>query len=307
MRDLNDFFYFAKVIECGGFMAAGRQLGVPKSRLSRRVAELEAKLGVRLLHRTTRRLALTEVGESFYRHCQAMLAEAEAAEEAIARATAEPRGPVRVSCPEMLAKTLLAERLPRFLAAHPKVRVLLEITGRPVDLIEEGIDVALRVRSRIDDSASLVVRRLGISHMALVASPALLAELGQPSSPAGLANWPSLAMSRPDGRSEWNLLDEVGQLYTVQLDAPRLMSDDLMVLAAAAIGGVGAAVLPTLVCHEALDDGRLVRLLPGYEIPGGILHAAFPSRRHLVPAVRAFIDFLADELVPDDHPAYVRV
>ncbi|KZE35090.1 DNA-binding transcriptional LysR family regulator [Crenobacter luteus] len=304
MQDLNDFFYFAKVVECGGFMAAGRRLGVPKSRLSRRVAELEARLGVRLLHRTTRRLALTEVGESFYRHCEAMLAEAEAAEETIARVTAEPRGPVRVSCPEMLAKTLLAPHLPRFLAAYPQVRLLLEVTGRPVDLIEEGIDVAIRVRSRIDDSASLVARPLGISRVELVASPALVATLGQPSSPAELAGWPALTMSRPDGRGEWRLIDAVGQLYTVTLDAPRLSGDDLMVLAAAAIAGVGAAALPTLVCHEALADGRLVRLLPGYEIPGGILHAVYPGRRHLVPAVRAFVDFLTDELVPRDHPAY---
>jgi len=166
MQDLNDLFYFAKVVECGGFMAAGRKFGLPKSRLSRRVAELESRLGVRLLQRTTRKLALTEVGASYYEHCRAVLAEAEAAEETILRATAEPRGLVRVSCPEMVAKSLLGPALPRFLAANPQVRIWLDTTGRRVDLIEEGIDVALRVRSVIEESASLVARSLGVGRFA---------------------------------------------------------------------------------------------------------------------------------------------
>ena len=294
MHDLNDLYFFAKVVEHGGFMAAARQIGVPKSRLSRRVAELEAQLGVQLLQRTTRRLALTEVGQAYFGHCQAMLAEAEAAQEAIARATDVPRGLVRVSCPDLLAQSLLAPLLPEFMAQYPEVRILLEVTGRRVDLINDGIDVALRVRLRLEDSASIVARPLGQSSSFLVASPSLLAERGLPQRPSDLASWPALVMSRPDGRGEWTMHDEVGQLYTVQLAAPRLMTDNLVVLAQAAIDGCGVAALPVLVCQQALADGRLRRLLPNFSMPGGILHLAFTGRRHLVPAVRVFVDFLVE-------------
>ncbi|PTU69601.1 LysR substrate-binding domain-containing protein [Chromobacterium haemolyticum] len=304
MQDLNDLLYFAKVVEHGGFMAAGRVLGIPKSRLSRRVAELEQRLGVRLLQRTTRRLSLTEIGQQYYQHCQAMLEEAEAADEAIARSSAEPRGLIKVSCPELLSKTLLAPALPRFMARHPLLRVQLDSSNRRVDLIEEGVDVAIRVRNLIEDSANLVVRRLATAQTSLVASPALLAKRPAPKHPADMAGWPALTMSRPDGRGQWALLDQAGHAYTVQIDSPRLMTDDLIVLRDAAIAGLGVAALPELVCHEALQTGQLVRLLPDYDIPWGILHAAFPTRRGLLPAVRAFIDFLATELIPPDHPVY---
>ncbi|CUA81886.1 MULTISPECIES: LysR substrate-binding domain-containing protein [Gulbenkiania] len=307
MSDLNDLYYFAKVVEYGGFMAAGRALGVPKSRLSRRVAELEERLGVRLLHRTTRKLALTDLGTQYYRHCQAMLAEAEAAQETIDRARAEPRGVVRVSCPELLCKTLLAPVLPGFMQRNPQVKVWLEITNRRVDLLEEGVDVALRVRPQMEDSASLVARRLGISGYALVASPALLATHGMPRRPEDLLAMPVVAMSRPDNRTSIVLTDPTGTTQTLTFDSPRLMGDDLVLLSAAAEAGIGIGALPTLVCHEAMAAGRLVALLPEYQLPGGILHAVFPSRRGLVPAVRAFIDFLVEELVPPNHPAYDRL
>lgn len=292
MQDLNDFYFFAKVVEYGGFMAAAAQIGVPKSRVSRRVAALEAQLGVQLLQRTTRRLALTEVGTAFYHHCQGMLAEAEAAQEAIARVTAAPRGLVRVSCPDLLAQSLLAPLLPEFMLQHPQVRISLEVTGRRVDLIDDGIDVALRVRTRLEDSASVVARPLGQSSLMLVASPALVAAQGMPQVPSDLAGWPALVMSRPDGRGQWIMHDEVGQLYTLQIDEPRLMSDHFPVLAQAAIDGCGVTALPAMACQAALADGRLLHLLPGFSMPGGILHLAFTGRRHMVPAVRSFIDFL---------------
>lgn len=307
MRDLNDLLFFAKVAEHGGFNAASRVLGIPKSRLSRRVAGLEQQLGVRLLQRTTRKLALTEVGASFYGHCQAMLAEAEAAEESISHITAEARGLIRVSCPELLAKTLLGPLLPRFMQRHPQVRLQLESTNRRVNLIEEGIDVALRIRSVIEDSASLVVHRIGNSPLLMVASPALLEQYGTPASPAELARLPALSMNWPDGRCHFALLDAVGHDYSVQIEQPRLITDDLMVQTEAAEAGLGVAVLPARLCQSALADGRLVRLLPDYDIPGGILHAVFPSRRGLVPAVRAFIDFLATELVLPGYPGYERL
>ena len=305
MQDLNDLLYFAKVVEHGGFIAASRMLGIPKSRLSRRVAELEERLGVRLLQRTTRRLALTEVGSSYYQHCQAMLAEAEAAEEAIARISAEPRGLVRVSCPELLAKTLLAPSLPRFMQRYPQVRIALEATNRRVDLIEDNIDVALRVRNSIDNSANLVVRQLAVSQVILVASPDFMRQHPMPRTPADLAGLPALTMSRADGRGQWQLLDQAGHSYSLQIDQPRLMTDDLLVLLEAAMAGLGVAALPVMVCDEAIHQGRLLRLLPEFDSPWGILHAAFTTRRGLSPAIRAFIDFLVAELIPPGHPSYL--
>src|SRR5215207_3321257 len=161
MQDLNDMLYFAEVVDKGGFAAAGRALGIPKSKLSRRVAELESRLGVRLLQRTTRKLSLTEAGELYHRHCVAMREDAEAAEEAVAVVQGEPRGTIRVSCPVTLAQSTIGPLLPQFLARHPQVRVDMQVTNRVIDLVQEGVDVALRVRPTLDDSGTLIVKRLG--------------------------------------------------------------------------------------------------------------------------------------------------
>src|SRR5690606_23617047 len=178
MQDLNDMLYFAEVVKHGSFAAAGRALGLPKSRLSRRVAKLESGLGVRLLQRTTRKLSLTTAGKLYYRHCSAMCDEAEAAAAAVAQVQTEPRGVIRVVCPVTLAQSAVGPILADYLLKHPMVQVDLSVSNRVVDLVEEGVDVALRVRASIEDSGSLVVKRLGESQALLVASPALLERQG---------------------------------------------------------------------------------------------------------------------------------
>ena len=296
VQDLNDMLYFAEVAERGGFAAAGRALGIPKSRLSRRVAELEAQLGVRLLQRTTRKLSLTDVGDAYLRHCQAVREAAQAAADTVAQVHAEPRGTVRLSCPVTLAQTVLAELMPQFLARYPQVRVDMQVSNRVVDLVEEGLDVALRVRATLDDSASMVVKRLDDAAQILVASPALLARQGHPASLADLARLDSLAMSASDGRSSLRLLDPQGQEHTLQ-HTPRYVADDLLTLKFAALAGTGMCWLPDYLCHAELRQGALVHLLLGWAPPRGIVHAVFPSRRGLSPAVRGFLDFLG-ETVP---------
>jgi DNA-binding transcriptional LysR family regulator len=181
--DLNDLQFFAGVVEHGGYAAAERALGIPKSRLSRRIAQLEADLGVRLLQRSTRKFAVTEIGQDVYRHAQNMIAESQAAREAVERVSAEPRGLVRVSAPVELAQRMIAPLLPDFMAAHPQVRVQLLVANRRVDVIPEGIDVALRVRTKLDEDGELVLRRFGQVAELLVASPAYLAERGRPAHP----------------------------------------------------------------------------------------------------------------------------
>jgi DNA-binding transcriptional LysR family regulator len=295
MQDLNDMLYFAEVVERGGFAAAGRALGLPKSRLSRRVAALEAQLGVRLLQRTTRKLSLTEVGEAYLRHCQALRESAQAAADTVAQVQTEPRGTLRVACPVTLAQTMLAELMPDFLARHPLVRVEMLVSNRVVDLVEEGVDVALRVRTTLDDSGSLVIKRLGDDAPVLVASPALLARQGTPATLEELGRLDSMAMSTTDGRASVRLTGPDGRETTVQ-HTPRYVADDLLTLHVAALAGTGMCWLPSYMCEDDLRQGRLVRLLPDWQPPRGIVHAVFPSRRGLTPAVRRFLDFLGEQV-----------
>ncbi|GAB7126449.1 LysR family transcriptional regulator [Silvimonas sp. JCM 19000] len=296
MQDLNDMLYFAEVVERGGFAAAGRVLGIPKSRLSRRLQELEARLGVRLLQRTTRRLALTEIGELYYRHCQAIRDEANAAAEAVERVHAAPRGTIKMTVPVTLAQTVIGEVIPGFLARYPQVRVNMQVTNRVIDLLEEGVDVALRVRFTLQDSASLVVKQLGMTGGTLVASPAQLARQGQPTRPEELSWLDTLAMNATDGRATWNLIGPHGEEHQL-IHYPRYVADDMVTLKYAAVAGIGAMFIPEYLCQTELNNGQLIPVLPDWAPARAYVHAVFPSRRGLVPAVRHFLDYL-DEALP---------
>jgi DNA-binding transcriptional LysR family regulator len=184
MQDLNDLYYFVHVVEHDGYAAAGRALGMPRSKLSRRIMTLEERLGVRLLQRSTRKLTVTEIGQEYYRHCVAMLAEAAAAEEAIERSRAEPQGLVRISAPPALVCFEVGPMIARYMAAHPRVTIELESTSRRVDVIGEGIDVALRVRFPPLEQSELVMRTLGESPQRMVASPNLVKGMTLPLVPA---------------------------------------------------------------------------------------------------------------------------
>jgi DNA-binding transcriptional LysR family regulator len=293
--DLNDLQFYAMVVEHGGFAAAERALGVPKSRLSRRIAQLESDLGVRLLQRSTRKFAVTDVGQSVYRHAQTMLAEAQAAREAVDRVSAAPRGVIKVSCPVALAQELLAPLLPEFMKKHPQVRIQLHVSNRRVDVIQEGFDVALRVRSQLTDDGEMVARSFGQLRELLVASPKYLDRVGRPATPADLAGHTTLSMSEDDSRQRWTLHGPDGHAQKVDL-TPALMAQDFPLLLAAARDGLGVVLLPELSCAEAIRKGELEVVLPEWNLPQGICHAIYPSRRGLLPAVRVFIDFLADRL-----------
>src|SRR3990167_1850703 len=301
MQDTNDMLYFAEVVDRGGFAAAGRHLGLPKSKLSRRVAELEARLGVRLLQRTTRKLSLTEVGEVYHRHCVAMREDAEAAAEAVEQAQTEPRGTIRVACPVTLAQSTVGPIMALFLARHPQVRVDMRVSNRVVDLVEEGVDVALRVRPTLDDSGSLVVKKLGESNTVLVASPLQLERQGQPASIDDLARMDTIAMSAVDGRATLVLQGPGGAVHNL-VHQPRYVADDLLTLKFAALQGTGMCFLPDYMCRRELEQGRLVHVLPGWAPQRGIFHAVYPSRRGMVPAVRRFLDFLDEHTSNEGMP-----
>jgi DNA-binding transcriptional LysR family regulator len=295
MQDLNDLQFFAVVVEHGGYAAAERALGIPKSRLSRRITQLEADLGVRLLQRSTRKFAVTDVGQSVYRHAQSMLAEAQAAREAVERVSAEPRGVIKVSSPAALAQDVLAQLLPDFLRRYPLVRLQLHVSNRRVDIINEGFDVALRVRSDLRDDGELVLRRFGDIRELLVASPAYLDRAGRPHVPEDLAGHTTLSMSEDESRQRWQLHGAGDEVRKVDIQ-PVLMAHDFPLLMAAATDGLGIALLPESTCAEAVRRGQLEVVLPEWHLPMGICHAVFPSRRGLLPAVRVLIDFLAERL-----------
>ncbi len=295
LADLNDLRFFAAVVDHGGFSAAGRALGVPKSRLSKRVALLEERLGVRLLQRTTRRFAVTEVGERFYTHCRAMIEEAQAAQDAVAELSVEARGVVRMSCPVALAQTVLAYLVPDFLALHPKVQVRLVATNRRVDLISEGIDIALRVRDKLDADASLILRSVGQSRVLLCASKAFLDAHGRPQRPAQLESLPLLSWYEHEGAQTLELIGADGARVSAEMQA-RLICGEFHVILEAARRGIGVAALPEFVCAPAVQSGELELVLPDWSVPQGITHFVYASRRGLLPGVRAFVDFLAERL-----------
>ena len=293
--DLNDLYFFVQVVDHGGFTAAADALDIPKSRLSRRIAELEKLLGVRLLHRTSRRIALTEVGSQFYQHCVAMIIEAHAAEDVVQRTLVEPVGAIRFSAPEGMIDMILSDLLPRFMAMHPKVQVMTQITNRNVDLVEERMDVALRINSQALENSSLVQANLCSTPWGLYASPSFMERAGKLQNPADLAALDALVFGMDDEAPAWRLLNQAGEEQVVALK-PRMRSDNIRLLKKAALAHMGVIALPRHACSEDIAQKSLQRVLPDWRPPSGQVRLLFPTRRGLVPAVRAYIEFLKAEL-----------
>ncbi|WP_232818296.1 LysR family transcriptional regulator [Zobellella maritima] len=300
MQDLNDLYYYAAVVEHGGFAPAGRALGIPKSKLSRRIALLEERIGARLLQRSTRHFSVTEVGQTFYAHCRAMLVEAEAAHEAVAMTHAEPCGVVRVTCPIALLYAHIGVMLADFMGLYPQVKVYLEATNRQVDPVGEAIDMAIRVRPPPIEDSELVMRTFSDRGQCLVASPGLLARCGSPREPGELGALPSLALGNaPQERYVWELGGPGGTHAQVD-HQPRFVTTDMFALRTAAVAGVGVVQLPVMMVTRELASGALARLLPQWQPPREIIHAVFPSRRGLLPSVRALLDYLAERFAELD-------
>ncbi len=295
MQDLNDLYYFALVVDHAGFAAAERASGIPKSRLSRRITQLESDLGVRLLQRSTRRFSVTDVGNGVYRHAQTMLAEAQAARDVVDRLSAEPRGVVRISIPVSLAQQQMPMLLPEFMARYPQVRLQLHVSNRRVDLINEGFDLALRVRSRLDDDGSLVMRSFGQVQELLVASPKYLDGMGRPRDPDELSGHVTLSVSEEEAHQRWELHGPKGEVRRIELK-PRVSAFDFPMLRSLVQQGVGITMLPEILCAELVRNGDLEVVLPQWRLPQGTCHVVFASRRGLLPAVRVFIDFLVEKM-----------
>ncbi|MBN8233352.1 LysR family transcriptional regulator [Corallococcus macrosporus] len=289
--NLNDLHFFVQAVESGGFAAAARRLGIPKSTVSKRVAELEDALGARLIQRTSRSFTLTDVGRDFLDHARAAVLEAEAAENVVRRRQAEPAGVVRITTSVPTAQFRLADRLPLLALAHPKVHVELHATDRFVDLVQEGFDIAVRSHFAPLPASGLVQRRLGVDSTILVASPGYLSSRGRIRRPEDLSEHDGLLTSAT--ATSWRLRGRTGETVTVTPRA-RMTADESQVLLQAVTAGLGVVCLPETFTRVHEEAGRLVRVLPGWTAGTVTTTILTPHRRGQLPAVRAVIDFLME-------------
>ncbi len=290
--NLNDLTLFVRAVDSGGFAAAGRRLGLPKSTISKRVAELEAELGARLIHRTSRSFVLTELGRDFYDHAQAALIEAEAAENVVRRRLAEPSGTVRITASVPTAQFQLSGRLPELARAYPKIRLQLHVTDRFVDLVQEGFDIAVRSHFAPLPDSELVQRRMKVERITLVAAPDYLARRGTPREPEDLKDHDGL-LTGPTATA-WRLRRQDGREEQVA-PVSSFVADESVVLLKAAAAGLGIACLPEAMTAAARKEGTLAPVLPEWEAGTVWTTLLTTHRRGQLPAVRAVIDFLSKE------------
>lgn len=287
--DLNAVAIFIQIVEKKSLTAAARALELPKSTVSRKLSQLEARLGVRLLQRTPRQLRLTEAGVLFHERCADLLARVEEAESAVSGLQEIPRGRLRVSAGLDFGTTVLGPLVQGFVQLHPQLTVELVLSDRTVDLVGESFDVAIRIGSVRD--TSLVARRLGPTHGVLCASPAYLARQGTPAAPEELARHACVVFNSPPHTDEWKLQGPEG-LRTVRVSGP-LFVNSLTLVRDAALAGLGIARLPLFICGVDLEAGRLRRVLPSWSTDERLVHAVYPSSKNLSRKVRVFVDFLA--------------
>jgi DNA-binding transcriptional LysR family regulator len=286
MTDLNDVLVFTRVVQSGSFTGAARALDTTKSSVSRKVTELEDRLGARLLQRTTRKLSLTDVGRAYYESCARIIAELEAADLAVGRTQSAPRGLLRVTVP--LSFSLFGGIVAEFLARHPDVQVEIVATDRQVDLVEEGFDLAIRAGVLAD--STLIARPLGSIRRLLVAAPGYLKQHGQPKVPADLEKHACLVFAAAPAPVQWTLRSQ-GRAVKVAAHA-RLAGNDFELLREAARTGLGIASLPEYLCTDDFARGRLRPVLGKWCTDVTPVHAVYPTTRHLSPKVITFVELV---------------
>ncbi len=292
--DLNDYFYFLHVAEKGGFTRAAESLGIPKSRLSRHIAQLEERLDTILIQRTTRQSKLTELGEVFYQRARAVVDQVELAEAEVKRKKNLLQGNVTLSCSVGVAQFALKELIARFMADNPLVTVLQQVTNQSVDLVASGVDMSIRGHTDPLPDSTLVPRLLAVVEWNLFAAPDYLANEAPITSPAHLAGHKSLALGWQATGDQWKLVDEAGTEEIVQI-APRLKSDDMSTLKQAAREGLGIVALPAYTCRDELASGQLVNALPGWHAGRANLSLVMQRRRGFAAPVVALQEYLQAE------------
>lgn len=292
MDRLTGMEVFTRVAQSGSFSTAARQMGMSKSAASKHVAELETRLGVRLLNRTTRRLALTEAGRAYVERCQRILEDLNETELSVRDLHREPRGMLKLTAPVAFASEHLAPALPAFLAQHPHIEIDMHLSDRFVDLLDEGFDLALRI-GRLADS-SLVARRIGQVRRIVCAAPSYLKQHGAPETPAALRGHNCLHYTNISLDEEWRFTDKAGAPIPSAIAAGSVRANDGQALRAVAVAGAGIVSLPDFLVAREIHDGKLTPLLEAYAQTESPIHAVYPHNRHLSGKVRAFVDFLAE-------------
>ena len=282
---------FVKVVEHGSFARAAERLNMSTSAVSRHVAELEAHLETRLLNRTTRRISLTESGQAFYERTLQLLADLEEAESAASSSTAAPRGTMRLTCSINFGVRHLAPAIGSFQARFPEVLFDLSVSDRFVDLVEEGLDLAIRIGDI--GNANLIARKIGEMRMVCAASPAYLRQHGLPRRPEDLVRHNCLTYEYAPVRNQWSFLDKAGDEIKVRV-AGSVHGNNGEILAAIAAEGVGIACEPDFIINPLIKAGKLVPILKGFQSGPSPIYAIYPSRRHLSAKVRTFVDFLVE-------------
>lgn len=296
MLNLNDLYFFTQAVDNGSFAAAARRLDCPKSTISKRVAALEKTLGAQLVHRTSRRFSLTDVGREVYDHARAAMIEAEAVEAVVHRRLAEPSGTVRITASVPTAQFQLADRLPLLARQYPKLTVQLHVTDRFIDLVQDGFDIAVRSHFEPLPDSDLIQRRLSEDRIILVAAPSYVDQHGEPTTPEVLSEHWGLMSNMT--MKPWRLSDSDGRTVEV-VPRPQFYSDESVTLIRAAVTGLGIVCLPEMISAEALREGQLVRILPTWTAGTVMSTILTPHKRGQLPAVRAVIDFLVEEAASD--------
>lgn len=290
--DADDLLLFARVMEAGSFSRAAERVHWPKSTVSRRIAALEARLGEKLLQRTTRKLALTDFGAGVLEHARSVAAEVDAALALALHRQSKPSGRLRVSMPADFAEKVAVHMLSEFALRYPEVQLELDLTPRRVDLIGEGFDLAIRMGT-LDDDSQLAARRLATTYWGLYASPDYLARVGEPLLPQALESMHGLMlMSRTGEAVPWQLSRQGGDPVVVR-PAQRSLANSPSLLAQLAERGVGIAGIDRLLVSDALAQGRLQRLLPDWSLPGSVAWAVFPERRLMPLRTRVFLEAMS--------------
>lgn len=290
--DLNEMAIFAHVVEAGSFTGAAKHLGLPKSTISRKITQLEERLGVRLIQRTTRSLNLTDTGTAYYNQCSRILTEIEEANLAVTQMQSTPTGTLRVSAPVLFGSTVLAPLIAEFLNQHPQINIDLLLSDQQLDLIQDGIDMSFRV-GQLEDS-SLIGRYLGDVRGILCASPEYLKNNPTPTHPNELLE-NHVLMTAPQW-SQWHMTGPNKEEVNLTVGKTRVAANDFATLYALALAGSGIAPLPMMIAAPAIRHGKLIAILPNWPFDSAPVHALYPSNRHLSAKVRAFVDFVIDSV-----------
>ncbi|MEH2314937.1 MAG: LysR family transcriptional regulator [Nostoc sp.] len=293
MDDLNAVLVFLKVAELGGFVAAARSLNLPKSTVSLKVNKLEQRLGVRLFHRTTRRVSLTEEGRLYYKNCLPILDALHDGDDAIASLQGHPQGVVRVTATPLFVRSVLAPNLSEFLLTYPDIRVILNATTEYKDIVKEGYDLAIRI-GELDDS-TLIMRRISTDRQKLFASVTYIKTAGEPRAIADLTSHTLLSMVHRQNEVTWTLHNKQYETVTLSFH-PRLLSNDVAPIYQAIVAGVGIGLLPEFLFQQELQGGNIVNVLPQWSSAPIPINALYPSRKYVPMKVKVFLEFLEQKM-----------